>query len=347
VDLKDKADLIVVGSARGGTQAGNVVNFAVHVTRVVKGDPTAAGANLPVSWNLSSYMAGSMANASFTAAGNGLWFLRNAVGGWQLLPVSNGDLVDFKDTFFPQPSGPILSVYAYSPTASLAEAVASEVCFALESMGNAQRFSWYSVSLDQLNSPITQRLYNRLSASGDMSRKILGLSGLIREGNIQALATAAQLAPSLGNYQLELGVLSDAIRNNFRSTDPSAIQSLGAITTASTDVDPYLRQGAAFALRAIHTQNALPYLAALLDDPDANLRAAGIGGLSCFANGLPIQTPANVVNMAYLQYPASAPFQTADTKANFGMGVEISKNEAAYLSFWKNWWAQNRTALGY
>ena len=90
---------------------------------------------------------------------------------------------------------------------------------------------------------------------------------------------------------------------------------------------------------------ALPYLAALLDDPDPDLRAEGVGGLGAFANGLPVQTSANVPSLGYLQRPASAPYMTKETDANFALGPGAETEPR--LSFWKTWWLQNRTSLGY
>jgi hypothetical protein len=349
VDLVGTADLIVVGSASGGAQAGSVLGFAVHVARVVKGDPAMSGANVPVAWAVSNSSAAAMASSPFTASGNGLWFLQRGASGWRLLPVVDGE-EPFNSTFFPQPSGPISIADAYGPTAPLADVVASEVSYAIESAddGGARLLAVYSSLLDQLNSPVVQKLYTRLSASNNTSQKILGMSGLIRGGSTPALTAAAQLGASLGNYPLENGVLSNAIRDDFRGIDANSVQVLGQIATGSTGAGTLLREAAAFALRSIHTKEALPYLAAFMDDADQGIRAEGIGGLSAFANGLPVQTPANVVSMAYLKYPASAPFQTDQTKANFAMGLEsIAPNETVYLSFWKTWWAQNRAALGY
>ena len=52
-------------------------------------------------------------------------------------------------------------------------------------------------------------------------------------------------------------------------------------------------------------------------------------GLSLFANGVP-QTPDNVVSLAYLQIPASAPYETADTVAtsDFGADRQIKKRRS-------------------
>lgn len=114
------------------------------------------------------------------------------------------------------------------------------------------------------------------------------------------------------------------------------------------DCPPDFRSAAAKALASIHTKEALPYLAVLIDDQDRGLRAEGIGGLASFANGLPVQTPANTTSLEYLQFPPIASYKTGETVAHFVLALpSTAPDEAAYLSFWKSWWSQNREALGY
>jgi hypothetical protein len=318
------------------------MTFTLEVSRVVKGDPAVVGSVIPVDWTSGGGIRGSL--ASFAASGNGLWFLQRSSSGWLLLPFVDGG-VALSDTFIPLPSGPILSAYAYAATAPLSDKVASEVSFAIEAAngGGAQLSGLQHGLLDQLNSPVIQRLYNRMSASASPNQKILGLSGLIRGGSAEALSAALQATSSFGDYPFETGVLSESIRNEFRATDANSVEILGQIATEPRGPSLPLREAASHALASIHTKQALPYLAALLDDPDSNLKSEGVGGLGAFANGLPVQTPANITSLGYLQRPASAPYMTDETVANLVLGPGAD----AYLSFWKTWWLQNRVALGY
>jgi hypothetical protein len=88
-------------------------------------------------------------------------------------------------------------------------------------------------------------------------------------------------------------------------------------------------------------------LAALLDDPDANLRVEAVGGMGAFANGLAVQTLAGAPGLTYLQLPASAPYQTPDTIAHLAFGPQaIMARETYYVSFWKNWWTQYGAMVG-
>jgi HEAT repeat protein len=345
-ELEQSADLIVVGSASGGGQPGSVLSFTLQVSRVLKGGPSVVGTPITVDWTFPMEAQGSPAAAGSPATGNGLWFLQRSSSGWELLPVMQGDLF-FNQVFIAEPSGPILSAYEYDPAAPLSDKVASELSAAIESAdgGAPQLASLHFGLLDRLNSPVIQRLYNRMSLSTSPNQKILGLSGLIRGGSPEALSAALQAASSFGAYPFETGVLSESIRNEFRATDAKSVEILGQITTAPTELSLPLRQAAARALGAIHTKQALPYLAALLDDPDPDLRAEGVGGLGSFANGLPVQTSASVPSLAYLQRPTSAAYMSKETDANFALGPGAAKEPR--LSFWKTWWLQNRAALGY
>jgi hypothetical protein len=178
---------------------------------------------------------------------------------------------------------------------------------------------------------------------------ILGLSGLIRSGSSGALDSATKSEPEFARYPIENGILTAAIRSAFRASDASSVAVLGAASSDSTDLNSSYREAIAHALASIHTATTLPFLAALLDDPIAALRAEAISGIGAFANGLPIQTNADVASLSYSQLSGtSSPYRTEDTILNFARGQQaISQNENKYLSFWKLWWSQNRVSLGY
>jgi hypothetical protein len=348
--LGQSADLIVVAAASDGRIVGTALNFTLGVSRVLKGDGGLAGASVSVSWPRPPSAQGGFPAPDSNAAGNGLWFLKNSPDGWQLLPVMQGG-VSFSHAFIASAPGPIPPAYAYSETSAINDKIASEVSASVEGgIGDGARLaSLASGLLDQLKSPVVQQLYQRMAASGSPNQRLLGLSGLIRAGSTEALGEAAQNAASLLTaYPIEGGALVQSVRDQFRPSDSSSVTALGQMATDSANVTGPFRIAAAHALASVHTKDALPYLAALLDDPDTSFRIEGIGGLGAFANGLSPQSSTGVPGLAGLQMPANAPYRTPDTIANFAMGQKaISQNENRYLSFWRAWWLQNRTALGY
>ena len=347
-ELEQTADLIVVGSVSGGTKSGSTLSFSIQVERVIKGNSAMTGTQIAVDWTPEP-QGGPPEAGPPRLTGHGLWFLTRSPSAWELQPVANNG-VPFTSAYIPEPPGTSLTAYTYSPGAALSDKVASEISGAIEtataSGGTTYLLSLYKL-LDELQSPVTQQLWSRLSVSELMNQKLFGLGGLIRSGNTGALQAAFESASSFASYPLEAGILLQSIRGDFRATDSNSVGLLGRIAT-QVDCPSDLRHAAAKALASIHSKDALPYLAALLDDQDRGLRAEGIGGLASFANGLPVQTPANTVSLGYLQLPTSAPYKTDDTVAHLILALpSTAPDESSYLSFWKSWWSQNRGSLGY
>ena len=345
LELAQNADLVIVGSASNGTQEGGVISFTIQVVRVVKGDASLAGGSITVAWAASG---GPARTPPATVTGSGLWFLQRSGGGWTLEPAMDGD-APFEDLFLAAPVAPLPTAYVYSASASLSDAIASEVAAAVESAPpDSFRLQYlHSGPLDRLNSPVVQLLYQRLAGSSATDKQILGLAGQIRWGNAGALSAAARSARSFASFALEDGVLLQSVQYGFRASDPASVAALGRVVD-DTNGDLPFRRAAAFALAAIHTQQALPYLAALMTDADPELRAESVRGLGSFANGLTVQTTAGTPSPSYLQPQPNSPFRTDDTVTHAPLNIEyIEANESQYLPFWQTWWQANRAALGF
>jgi hypothetical protein len=345
--LQQKADLVVVGTASGDFQAGSGL-FSLAVSRVIKGDTQLASGTLPVIWpNRAARTANS--SGTRTAAGTGIWFLQASSGGWILLPVVSGD-VTMDLTFFPGLSGAVLGAYAYDVSASLGQKLASEVCSATESLKGSYNLPLYALQygeMDRLGDPVVATYYNRMAASSVAQQQMLGLSGLIRSGSGTALATATQAASLFEAYPRENGILLMSIRDQFRPEDTASIAVLGQ-TAVNSAITGAFREAAAHALAAVHTLYTLPYLATLLGDSNPNLQVEAVGGMGSFANGLAIQTATGVPSLTHLQLSNAAPYRTSATMSNLALGRQaIAPNEAASVSFWQQWWSQNRAALGF
>jgi hypothetical protein len=121
-DLAQNADLIVLGSASGTFPSSEVINFTIDVNRVVKGDPTTAGRAISVNWPSARTLA--PLGQELTASGTGIWFLRRSSSQWVLYPVMDGSPT-LNMAFFPASSGRILSAYAYGPSTSVQDKLAS------------------------------------------------------------------------------------------------------------------------------------------------------------------------------------------------------------------------------
>jgi len=101
---------------------------------------------------------------------------------------------------------------------------------------------------------------------------------------------------------------------------------------------PELRTASASALAWIHTGQALPYLAPLLDDANPDVRGAAVGGLAMFAN--------NVISGEGSPSAVAWKYRTEETIAHSCMGPTCMKqNEGYYIGFWKTWWTANRNSI--
>lgn len=343
LSLEQQADLVVVASPSATAPAGGGVALSLNVTRVLKGNL------LPGSVITAQWTPGFPSVAPAAGAGPGIWFLQQLPIGWAVLPTVRGG-APLSMSYYPTLPGPILSAYAYGQEAALSDKIAAELGSAIESSNGTYNLQFYQLEyglIDQLNSAYVTLLFTRLSSSMVVTQRILGLAGLIRGGNSAAVTAAAQSAPNFAASPLENGILLFSIRTFFREADSASVAALGNAATDGTLNAP-MREAAAHALSSMHTVATLPYLAALLNSPDPTLRAEAVGGIGSFANGLAMQTPANNASLAYLQYPANAPYMTAETKAHLALGVQaIGSSEGAYLSYWGQWWSQNKASLGF
>jgi hypothetical protein len=162
------------------------------------------------------------------------------------------------------------------------------------------------------------------------------LRALLAEGNVAALTRVATDTSLQGNPAADS--IFDAVKL-LRSPDPGVVTLLGQMAVTGSN-PARLRVAAATALVWIHTQQALPYLAQLLNDPSVTLQAAAVGGLAHFANNVPIG--------AHEPAAGAWAYRTDDTIAHSVFNeAAITARPGYYLPFWQTWWQTNRTALGY
>lgn len=169
---------------------------------------------------------------------------------------------------------------------------------------------------------------------------LMGIQGLIEEGDISTLLALEGNQNSVFDGSQASGRILDAIRYEFRNSDPVGVAALGRIATATVYSRP-LRSAAAGALAMIHTKEALPYLAQLLDSSDIELRTDAVGGLSQFAMNVPVRATGVHVE-SHLPAPGDWPYRSDDVAKHSTFSQEaISSTPGYYEQFWKDWWAKN------
>ena len=266
----------------------------------------------------------------------GLYFLRqDPAGHWSVVPAMVGR-VEFERTFFFLPPGDKPAEFQASAGDSLEDRVFLELAWASSAVQPFEigaRFDLVSL-FRNLHSPITKRTYQRFAASSSQRLAILGLKGLVLDGDTGILTRIEQGDPLLqapGGREI-----LDYIRFYYSNPDPAGVRILGRLAANSTHRE--LKVAAACALARLHTQAALPYLAEMLESRDITLKTYGVGGLAMFANNIP--------NGSHHPAPGEWRYRTEETMAHSAMdeGI-IAQNEAHYVGFWRDWWKEHQAEL--
>jgi hypothetical protein len=343
--LATASDAIVAGSIEGSSAAGDI-NVTVRTELVLKG-PVREGDILSLVWT-PPYT--SPPPAAWSATGHGLIFLdRTPSGGWTLNPVGQGDIA-WQDTYFPTPAaggaapggqgGANFGDIRHNAEASLPanpsvlDRVLLELAVAVEARA--------PVPVDlvsefrQSHSSVLTAAFGRYRSSQDPFLRGMGIRGALAAGDASGLQTVHQNYAALAAGKGWVPIVQE-IKIYYSNAAPAAVQELGTIATDS-NVGADLRVAAASALARMHTRQTLPFLGQLLGMDPISLRAAAVGGLSSFANNVPVG----------LHEPASGPWQyrTDDTISHSVFdNAAFASREAYYLEFWKSWWQQNQGAL--
>jgi len=156
----------------------------------------------------------------------------------------------------------------------------------------------------------------------------VGLRGIVIAGEPAGLVAARDKYTMLSKCSGWTEFLGE-ITLNYLNTTPQAIRTLGQVATDVTVADD-LRLAISGALARMHTSTTLPYLAQLLADYNPALRGTAAGGMSGFANNVPIGA----------HEPAAGPwpYRTDETIRHIGF-------DPANAPFWQGWWRQYRAKL--
>ncbi|HTB10816.1 MAG TPA: hypothetical protein VK752_04560 [Bryobacteraceae bacterium] len=133
---------------------------------------------------------------------------------------------------------------------------------------------------------------------------------------------------------------------SYSNEDPSGARSLGLLAFQEF-AEPAVRENAAYALRAIHTKETLPALAALLDSNDTEIQSRALSGFCLFVRNAPPVTAQSVPSMSWLQTRQPVPYLDAETQRYCPLGGTVyqSGDASAYVNFWKSWWTTHQSQL--
>jgi hypothetical protein len=336
-NLLPDSEAIVTAVILDGSAAGLNTSVQIRVDRVLKGD-VSLGSVLNLIWT--KPLSWPPAVPFDLASKRGLFFLsRKGAGAWQIVPAQTGN-VDFSGTIYllpPDQSRP--QDFTASSPDDVAENILWELAWSIErgTFGAARTAGMDLVSCFRgLSSPGLTQAFVRLSKTASLRLNVVGMRVSIASGDPGTLLRMEKDQNALAS-QPDWRSVTDELRFRFASTDPTAVAILGRLVRSSGTLGE-LREASAYALSRVHTKEALPYLAELLESADLDLLTCAVGGLAMFANNIPIGS----------HHPAAGPwpFRTEETMMHSAMspGVIASKR-AYYVDFWKRWWAENRAAL--
>ena len=260
--LVTASDASVVGTVAQGTVSGTTVAVSIQVERVIKG-----------SWATGAVLAatGTLSEPSQTRAvghAHGIFFLaKDGSGPMRLVPPMGGFLLDEMFVFLPLPDA---SVPAAQPAvnSSPRERVLLEVLGGMEA-GPPKGPGGFVEVLAEYHAaptPAIRAVLQSWLASGPPALTASAVQALLAEGDANTLSRVAT-DPALQASALEAHAFN-GLKWYFRNPDPQAVSLLGQLASDNSN-SMELRIAAATALARVHTKQALPYLARLLDSPDA------------------------------------------------------------------------------
>ena len=335
-----RADVIIVGTVTTRIESPTNVSFDINVERVLKGDLAVQKVHVSHQWVRAGGVIFDPTPTQVDQRIRAIWCLqRTGSSDWEVLPVGGGPKSFVGGLFWPV-SATLGPDYQYPTGTALYDTLTFEIAAGREMDGHPEEMLGATGSV---NTPALQTVFGHLLNHQKPTFQAIGLAGMLMGSQPGTIAQLTRLWPSLKVEPNRHYVLS-ALRDSFRDSTPGSVQQLAQLAGVST-TSAELRRAAVWALAAIHTKEALPFLASLLLSSDPDEQARGVVGLSSFANGCPSQTPDNVKSMEYLQFKNPSPYRNADTMANFAIGgINIPPGDthlAQLVSFWISWWKQH------
>ncbi len=337
-NLVTSADAIVVGDVQSRIESGSNTSFQLNVQRVLTGSPPSV---VPISHDWGTTGSLSVPEAvAFQAYG--IWFLKHnpVSGSWDVLRAQAKGKNLFASLYYPLSPAAATSITVQGPPNTVVEPLAMAL---IQSAVNASGSPEFVLdALGSTDSPAVRTALRDLLANGSSRSRAVAMAALLVRGDDGAAASLESVWPTISGVA-EVADVVAALRDYYRSTTSQGIGALIGIAQSAA-VPAAVRQAAVWALKSIHTQGTLPFLASLLDSDDGSLRLAGAIGIAAFVNGCPAQGPSNMPSLAFLKC-AGTQWATAETKAHFIFKASTPADEAAQEAFWKTWWLANQAAI--
>lgn len=329
--LTARANAIIVAEIVSASSLTDRVAATVTVIRVLKG-PLTAGDTVSVE---ASRQSGEQGPGSVDRE-VGLFFLQSSAGGgWTVLSPVSGYVMGFRSKFIVIPRNAPSNELSATVKTSILDNVIAEASKSLQNPPSPTLATIdFAGEYRKNQSPAMRELFSQFRSSPNSRLRIAGLRAEIVDGGLRALDTIER---ELSTFAAgHAGAVTEDLKYYFWNSSPEAVARLGQMSGPGNKLRA-LRAAAAAALTRIHTRESVPYLAALLNDPDSEFQALGVGGIARFANNVPIgeHHPA----------PGDWKYRTDETLRYSVLDARIIQSRPEILAFWKLWWMQYRAEL--
>jgi len=184
---------------------------------------------------------------------------------------------------------------------------------------------------------VTIPTYKKFATDPSPQLRTMGWAGLIAANEPDGVKLAAAGWNEIPHPD-DLYPVIGSLMSYSNPNDRDAVVALGALALRDSS-EPQLRDNTSYALRCIHTKEALPTLVALLDQKQARTVENALAGLCLFVRNAPTVTSASIPSMSWMQIQPPATYLTPETEPYCRLGGAIDSAKAArYINFWKSWW---------
>jgi hypothetical protein len=345
-----QADAIVVARIASGTSTASgpqiSTDLTLHVERTLKGE-LIAGTDVAAHLEGRGYFnVPDVRQTQLSASFYGIWFLNTKARPYTVISRddNSGELI-WAVVALPEaaPAGKP----GDTPAASVANELASAIRWTAASNNKESpgQLLMLLENFKSLDPAVTLSIYKDFAKDPLPRLRAVGIQGLVAAndpaGVKQALAEWSELSAAG-----DVNPIINSLMMYSNASDSEAVRALGELAQRDHPQQG-LRENAVYALRAIHSKDALPALAALLDQPSERVRPYAISGFCLFVRNAPVVTPQSIPSMSWLQTRPPTPLLNPETEHYCLLGGTrgTSGDLDEYASFWKSWWAAHRLEI--
>jgi len=337
-ELLDLSDAVVIAVPFKVSPRSDSALIDLSVKDWISGKPSRAPVAIVASWAGGRVSFGNGLHSFELKPVAGIWFLKSQPDGTYRVnsvrgPKTQPEVSLYLETADPAAcKGPLAPGTASTPYERLVLELACEAQFNkpgqrpnLLEFGDALKLGRGARTSTRLRAA-----FQYLAALPESKHKAVGISALLIYEDPLALTLLEHELPNLTDGDLRMMAVGA-----WRTPDPDAIHRLGKMAVGPRGA-PDLQYGIAVAFAAMHTTVTLPYLARLLDSPDARVKKQALLGFVSFIHGRPISTPESIRSGEFMKQ-SKTPYSNDETWKAYAFRNPTEAQLNAECTYWKNW----------